>query len=94
MYFSNAREFLAPASPSEVLRLMRAVPKVSDCHDEVCITCSDLAVEARLIELLDDDLARVKVGGQTQVISVALIDAQPGEVILVHAREAIAKLSA
>lgn len=73
---------------------MRAAPKVPDCHDQVCITCSDLAIKARVIQLLDDDLARVDAGGDTEVISIALVDAQPGDLILVHAREAIAKLTA
>lgn len=73
---------------------MRAATKVPDCRDQVCITCSDLAIKARVIQLLDDDLARVEAGGDTEVISIALVDAQPGDLILVHAREAIAKLTA
>jgi hydrogenase maturation factor len=73
---------------------MRALPKVPECHGEVCITCSDLAIEARVIEVLDDELARVKVGDETEVISVALVDARPGDLVLIHAREAIAKVSA
>ncbi len=39
-----------------------------ECYGDVCITCSDTAVE----------------------VSVALVQAQPGDTILVHAKEAIA----
>jgi hydrogenase maturation factor len=71
---------------------MCPVPKAQESHDQVCITCSDLAIEARVIEMLDDDLARVEIGDQIEVVSIALVDTQPGDSILVHAREAIAKL--
>ncbi|MGH9613779.1 MAG: HypC/HybG/HupF family hydrogenase formation chaperone [Bryobacteraceae bacterium] len=73
---------------------MRAGPKTLECHDEACITCSDLAIEAHVIEMLDDGLARVEIGGEIEVVSVALVDAHPGDSILLHAREAIAKLTA
>jgi hydrogenase expression/formation protein HypC len=72
--------------------MIRVAPKRPECHDEVCISCSDLAIEARVIEMLDDDFARVKIDDEIEVVSVALVDARPGDSILVHAREAIAKL--
>jgi hydrogenase expression/formation protein HypC len=67
---------------------------VPACHGEVCITCSDVAVEVRVVRLLPDALAVVDTGqgqgqGQEQV-SVALVDAAAGDTILVHAGEAIA----
>jgi hypothetical protein len=71
---------------------MCPVLKAQESHDQVCITCSDLAIEARVIEMLDDDLARVEIGDQIEVVSIALVDTQPGDSILVHAREAIATL--
>ena len=71
---------------------MRVVPKTPEFHDQVCITCSDLAIKARVIEMLDNDLARVEIGDEIEVVSVALVDTRPGDSILVHAREAIAKL--
>jgi hypothetical protein len=71
---------------------MRVDPKATECHDQMCITCSDLAIKARVTELIDDNLARVEIGDQIEVVSVALVDARPGDEILVHAREAIAKL--
>ena len=61
------------------------------CDGEVCITCSDQAVEVRVLRLLDADLAVVATGaGTEEEVSVALVDAAPGDTILVHAKEAIA----
>ncbi len=62
----------------------------STCHDDVCVTCSDTAVQVRVVELLDDNLALVDTGGGTEEVSVALVSALVGDVILVHAKEAIA----
>ena len=62
------------------------------CHDAVCITCSDSAVAVRVEDLLPDDMARVSTDAGTEEISVALVDAQPGDLVLVHAAEAIAVL--
>jgi hydrogenase expression/formation protein HypC len=61
-----------------------------DCHDDVCITCSDAAVEVTVVRLLADQLAMVETGQGEEEVSVALVTAQPGDKILVHAREAIA----
>ncbi|PWU47376.1 hydrogenase assembly protein HupF [Micromonospora globispora] len=61
-----------------------------DCHDGVCITCSDVAVAVRVRELTADGLAVVDTDAGPEEISVALVDAQPGDVVLVHAKEAIA----
>ncbi|HET6500865.1 MAG TPA: hydrogenase assembly protein HupF [Amycolatopsis sp.] len=87
---------------------------VPECHDDVCITCSDSAVEVIVIELLDNDLAiveatveatveagidtgvealgetRAGTGARREEVSVALVSAEVGDTILVHAREAIA----
>jgi hydrogenase expression/formation protein HypC len=63
------------------------------CTGEVCITCSDLAVEVTIVALLDDQLARVDTGAGYETVSVALVDARVGDTIMVHAGEAIAKLS-
>jgi len=71
-------------------------PAVPECHDEVCITCSDQAVAVTVVRLLDDDLAIVDTGaGQEdgagrEEVSVALVAAGIGDTILVHAGEAIA----
>ncbi len=63
---------------------------VPECHDEVCITCSDSAVPVTIVRLLDDDLAMVDTGSGQEEVSVALVSAAVGDTILVHAREAIA----
>ncbi len=65
---------------------------VPECHDDVCITCSDTAVQVTVVELLADGLARVQTGQGTEEVSVALVTADVGDTILVHAREAIAVL--
>ncbi|SCL29799.1 hydrogenase expression/formation protein HypC [Micromonospora pallida] len=67
-----------------------ATPVRLDCHDEVCITCSDVAVAVRVRELLLGDLAVVDTDAGPEEVSVALVDAVPGDVVLVHAKEAIA----
>ena len=63
---------------------------VPACHGEVCITCSDVAVEVRVVRLLPDGLADVDTGEGTERVSIALVSAAAGDVILVHAGEAIA----
>ena len=67
--------------------------RVPQCHDDVCITCSDTAVQVTVLRLLDDELAIVDTGQGEEEVSVALVTAQPGDTILVHASEAIAVIS-
>ena len=57
---------------------------------DVCITCSDTAVQVRVVELLPDALALVDTGSGQEEVSVALVEAAVGDTILVHAKEAIA----
>ena len=76
-----------PLPPADVRPT--AVPA---CHDEVCITCSDQAVAVRILELHPGDLATVDTAAGPEEISVALVDAVVGDVVLVHAKEAIARL--
>ncbi len=65
-------------------------PRLPECHDDVCITCSDTAVAVTVVRLLDDDLAIVDTGQGEEEVSVALVTAGVGDTVLVHAREAIA----
>jgi hydrogenase expression/formation protein HypC len=68
---------------------------VPECHGEVCITCSDTAVEVTVVRLLADGLAMVDTGqGTEEEVSVALVEAGPGDRVLVHAKEAIAVVGA
>ena len=73
-------------------RPQAAAPAVPECHDDVCITCSDQAVAVTVVRLLDDDLALVDTGAGEEEVSVALVAAGIGDTILVHAGEAIAVL--
>ncbi len=63
-----------------------------ECHDDVCITCSDTATPVTVVRLLDDELAVVRTGNGEEEVSVALVSASIGDTILVHASEAIAVL--
>jgi hydrogenase maturation factor len=66
-------------------------PAEPDCTGPTCITCSDAAVAVTVLRLLGDGLALVDTGGgPAEEVSVALVDAGPGDVVLVHAGEAIA----
>ena len=66
---------------------------LDDDPGEVCITCSDSAVPVTVTALLDDGLAVVDTGaGTEEEISIALVDAAVGDVVLVHAGEAIANM--
>jgi hydrogenase expression/formation protein HypC len=64
-----------------------------DCHHDVCITCSDSAVQVTVTRLLADGLAEVETGQGREEVSVALVTAAVGDTILVHAGEAIAVVS-
>lgn len=61
-----------------------------DCHEEVCVTCSDEAVEVTIVELRAGGMAVVDTGSSRHEISVALVEAVVGSTVLVHAGEAIA----
>lgn len=60
------------------------------CDREVCLTCGDVAVEARVLALLGEGLAIVDAGAGEEEISVALVAPAVGDLVLVHAKEAIA----
>jgi hydrogenase expression/formation protein HypC len=60
-----------------------------ECPGDVCITCSDTAVQVTIVRLLDDDLAEVDTGQGVEEVSVALVTASVGDKVLVHAKEAI-----
>ena len=57
----------------------------------VCVTCSDEALPVTVVAV-DGDLARVETGDGCEEVSIALVDAGVGDVVLVHAGEAIARL--
>ena len=63
--------------------------ELPECIGDVCITCSDQAVEVTIVRLLEDQMAVVDTGAGAETVSVALVSAGVGDTILVHAREAI-----
>ncbi|HEY5353565.1 MAG TPA: HypC/HybG/HupF family hydrogenase formation chaperone [Streptosporangiaceae bacterium] len=66
------------------------VAQTPECHDDICITCSDTAVAVTIARLLPDGLALVDTEAGQEEVSVALVTAGVGDTILVHAGEAIA----
>jgi hydrogenase expression/formation protein HypC len=68
----------------------QAAGPAANCPGDVCITCSDTAVEVTVLRLLGDEMAVVDTGRGEEEVSVALVGAQAGDTILVHAKEAIA----
>ncbi|MFC5834532.1 HypC/HybG/HupF family hydrogenase formation chaperone [Nonomuraea insulae] len=58
-----------------------------------CVTCGDIAVQVRVVALLPGGLARAGTSERTEEISVALVEAQVGDTVLVHAGEAIAVIA-
>ena len=62
------------------------------CQEDVCITCADVAVRATVTQLLAGGLALVDAGAGEEEVSVALVPAQVGDVLLIHAKEALAVL--
>jgi hydrogenase expression/formation protein HypC len=63
---------------------------IGEAGNELCITCSDTAVQVRVVRLLEDQMAVVDTAAGEETVSVALVTAGVGDTILVHAREAIA----
>jgi hydrogenase expression/formation protein HypC len=92
------RQQPAPPAVAPETPVAGEAPSVPECHDDVCITCSDQAVAVTVVRLLDDDLALVDTGAGREEgagceeVSVALVPARVGDTILVHAGEAIAVL--
>jgi hydrogenase expression/formation protein HypC len=76
---------MTPGQPSGV-----AASRVPECQGDICITCSDTAVEVTVRRLLADQMAVVDTGAGEETVSVALVTANVGDTILVHASEAIA----
>jgi hypothetical protein len=69
-------------------------PATPDCTDEVCITCSD---EGRLGEVVrrgDAGTAHIRTAAGTETVATVLPEPlSPGDLVLVHAGMAIAKIS-
>ena len=64
---------------------------MTECGSDHCITCSDEGVEMRVVEARDDGLA-VCDGGD-EVMTDLLGSVAAGDVVLVHAGVAIARVA-
>jgi hydrogenase maturation factor len=78
-----------------VTGLLPVTPAGPSCavDKEGCITCGDVAVEVPVVRLLPHAMAVVATEAGEEEVSVALVTAQPGDTILVHAGEAIALIT-
>ena len=80
---------------SDVARTSIAEPaeQATVGRNPFCITCGDVAVPMRVVRAGDDGLADCVTGqGEHTEVDVALVDARPGDTVLVHACVAIRRL--
>jgi len=62
-------------------------------NPQTCLTCGDVAIEARVVEAAGDT-AIVDVGGAREQVAIELVaPVAPGDVLLCHAGIAIRKVS-
>jgi len=58
-----------------------------------CLTCGDIALPMRVVRAGDDGLADcVTDDGEASTVDISLVDAAPGDSVLVHACVAIRRL--
>jgi hypothetical protein len=70
------------AEPAEQATVGRNTPS--------CITCGDVALPMRVVRTGDDGLADcVTDDGEASTVDISLVDAAPGDAVLVHACVAI-----
>ncbi|MEX5632306.1 HypC/HybG/HupF family hydrogenase formation chaperone [Parafrankia sp. FMc2] len=69
-------------------------PSAPPCHPagatNHCVTCSDEVIEMEVVRLEEGGLALARASTGVAEISIALVAAQAGDTVLVHAGEAIA----
>ena len=82
----------ADAGPADRFGAMAC--SVSPGGDRTCITCSDEALPAMVMQVdQETGLALVAIGGHTEEVDISLVDAvAPGDSLLVHGGVAIARL--
>ena len=88
---TNPQSFADPGDRPAIANTVIAVEAGAACT-EGCITCGDVAVEAIVNRLLPTAMAVVDTGFGEEEVSVALVDANVGDTILVHAGDAITVL--
>jgi hydrogenase maturation factor len=63
-------------------------------HAPICITCGDVAIPMRVVRTGEDGLADcLTEEGEASAVDVSLVDAAPGDEVLVHACVAIQVLA-
>ena len=65
---------------------------MTECTSDTCITCGDVAVAMRVIEVDEERCLALceSAAGERSTVEIALVDAAPGDEVLVHAGTAIA----
>jgi hydrogenase maturation factor len=65
---------------------------VTDCTSGTCITCGDVAVAMRVIQVDEERCLALceSAEGERRTVEISLVDAGPGDEVLVHAGTAIA----
>ena len=53
-----------------------------------------LAIPAKIVELLDDDMAKVEVEGVRKEVSLAMVDAGLDDYVIIHVGYALSKIDA
>jgi hydrogenase maturation factor len=71
-------------------------PGLTQCGDDVCITCSDQGVVAEIVQApvadWEDALVRTEAG--TEAVDVSLVGrVAPGDLVLIHAGTAIGRVA-
>jgi hydrogenase maturation factor len=63
-----------------------------DPHEDRCITCGDVGIEMRVLDVRDG-LALCVADGDEREVEIALLDnVEPGDLVLVHADVGLVKL--
>jgi hydrogenase expression/formation protein HypC len=65
-----------------------------ECHSDHCITCGDEGIPMTVLKLDEErSLALCQAeGGDKSTVEIALVEAQPGDSVLVHAGVALVRL--
>ena len=67
---------------------------LEDCHSDHCITCGDEGIPMRIVRI---DVSRGLAlcqdeHGRQSAVEIGLVDAEPGDSVLVHAGVALTRL--
>ena len=82
------------AEPAEQATGGRNTSSRTSIAEPACITCGDVAIPMRVVRTADDGLAGcVTDEGEASTVDVSLVDAAPGDEVLVHACVAIQVLA-